>query len=103
MKKPRLGQVITVSKRLERKHIRRNIIDNSHKPFINRRWEGRDIKPIECVVIGIRTISNGYQEYDGEQFIYTAMEHIKAIVVVDSLYSKPFNVPYSEFIESIIQ
>jgi len=101
MIKPRLGQMLTVSKELKR--VRRRSIGDirSYSKFVNRKWEEKHIKPIECMVIGIRTLTNGYSEWNGEQRMYEQLEWIKSLVVVKSLSSKPFNVPYSEFTESL--
>ena len=101
MKKPRLGQMLTVSKKYKRERMRRVGDITNHRIFINRKWVEKEIKPIECLVIGIRTLTNGYSSFDGVAQIYEQLEWIKSLIVVKSLSSKPFNVPYSEFINSL--
>ena len=100
MIKPRLGQILTVSKIYKRQRINRRL-DSDWHAFVNRKWEETNIEPTECMIIGIRMLTNGYSEWNGEQRTYEQLEWIKSLVVVKSLSSKPFNVPYSEFINSL--
>ena len=97
MKKPKLGQIIEVSKMLKRERVQIVGDFTIYRRFMNRKWIEKEIKSVECMVVGIRTLTNGYSEFDGEQRIYEQLEWIKSIVVVRSISSKPFNVPYSEF------
>jgi hypothetical protein len=97
MEKPRLGQIITVSKIYKREKVRLVGDFTFYRKTMNRKWAEKEIKPVECMIIGIRTITNGIGLNSEEGMFYEQLEWIKSIVVVKSLSSKPFNVPYSEF------
>ncbi len=68
-----------------------------HPDFFNsftdtRVWEEIQLKePLEGIVIGSRTLSNGKTEYDNESgTTYIPKEHFNAVLVAVSLRNKPF-------------
>ena len=90
-----IGQKLTVKSYLKRVKIRGNFHTKSRKV-----WEEVKLwKEKEVQVIGVRKLSNGTIEYMGEEgVIYHADEWITAILVVKSLYSKPFPIPITYFV-----
>lgn len=89
-----LGQKIIINSFLKRK-ISYYEVNQSYK---NRGKEWVDI-PLEkdkiVIVLGIRTLSNGTTEHDPEVgTMYSPETYLKALLVVGSLYEKPFYTPY---------
>ena len=100
MKKPRLGQMLTVSKELKRENIYMKAERRYHE-YVNRKWVEKKITPVECMIIGVRTMSNGFGSNNEDGMYYKPLEIVKSLIVVKSLNSKPFIAPYSEFINSL--
>lgn len=89
----KVGDKITVLKR----YVRKTELRRDRNDIFQGRWKiwvEKEIAPVDCFIIGIRTISNGRTESDPEVgTMYEAREHMKAILVVRTLYSKPFLIP----------
>jgi len=80
----KLGQKITIDHKLKR------VVKPHPKPLHdNKFWEKEKIKPKECILIGVRTLSNGVSDYS-EGTYYEPKEYFKAYLVVESLNRKPF-------------
>ena len=85
----KVGQTIQTTHRLERKSI--------GKGWRNRIWESCPIKEITVYIIGIRTLANGYVEGESDEgFYFDVQETIKAYLVVENLYRKPFYILRNE-------
>lgn len=78
-----LGRELFVCHRLER---------ISEGPgWRNRKWSSIPIKETKVVVIGSRTLANGWVDGDRQEgFFFVPKEYIKALLVVKDLYTKPF-------------
>jgi hypothetical protein len=65
-------------------------------------WEDRKFREgvtKEVIVIGVRTLSNGKTEYEEEVGnMYTPITYFKALLVVESLSSKPFYIKHPDTI-----
>jgi len=84
---PQIGQKIIITSYLKRVKIRGNYHTRTRKVW----QEVKLNKEIEVYVIGLRSLSNGWIDYMGEEgTIYNADNWIKTILVVKNLYSKPF-------------
>lgn len=86
-----LAQKLTVDHKLIRKSQYRNKSGYNERVKI---WEKTSLKtPMEVVLIGIRTLSNGTTDYDPEcGYMYNGDEHFQALLVTDKLSRKPFYV-----------
>lgn len=60
---------------------------------INREWQGNEFaQPAEGIIIGKRTLSNGYSQWEEWGMDYGPAEHFTAWLVVKDLKSKPVHV-----------
>jgi hypothetical protein len=60
---------------------------------INKEWRGNQFAPAtEGIIIGKRTLSNGYCQWEEYGTEYTKAEHFTAYMVVTDLRSKPVHV-----------
>jgi hypothetical protein len=84
------GKTITVESKFKRGYGERGTY-----PHIMKVWKEVKLrKKTEVTIIGVRTLSNGTRESMGEEgVLYTATEHFRALLVVKSIYSKPFFTP----------
>jgi hypothetical protein len=59
-------------------------------------WEAVPIKSErEVIVIGIRSLSNGATDWDGEAgYMYSPLHYFKALLVVGNKREKPFYIQY---------
>lgn len=88
-----LGQKITITSILKRRSEYRydnKISDYKKTEF--KTWMEEQLKaPIEVVVVGVRTLSNGYNIWESDiGNVFFAQSHFKALLVVKNLRSKPF-------------
>lgn len=88
-----LGKKITVSQYLKRRSEYRN--DDKINEYCRtefKEWQERPFKePKEVIVVGVRTLSNGYNIYDREAGnMYQPVTYFSALLVVKNLRSKPF-------------
>lgn len=89
--KYKLGDKITVTSKLKRVTEYRTISEFGHKKRW-KLWKSVPLKhPIEAIVVGIRTVSNGITDYDMDVgYSYDPKEHFQALLVVSRLSEKPF-------------
>lgn len=60
---------------------------------INKEWQGNQFaQPAEGIIIGKRTLSNGYAQWEEWGMDYGPAEHFTAWLVVTGLRSKPVHV-----------
>jgi len=90
-----LGQKIEVAAKLRRRSEYRqdkNIREWRNTEF--KEWVEQPFKKVKTVmVIGVRTLSNGWNEYLMDYGnAYTALTYFKALLVVENLTQKPFYV-----------
>lgn len=79
------GDHITIDKKLHR-------IRDRHE----KRWVDVNIDPIDVIVIGIRNLSNGINDYNqGEGITYEPREIFKGLLVVSSMFRNPFYIRYN--------
>jgi hypothetical protein len=91
---PLLGEKIEFNCQLHRKKIYKE-----NTSGYRRRWKvWETVKfdtPMQGIVIGVRTISNGPTDFDSEAgYMYSPKEHFKALLVATTLHSKPILIPY---------
>ena len=89
MDKIELGQKLTVSNCL----VRVGKISTEGRRYGKlKTWVAKEFKePKEVIVVGIRTLSNGFAEYENEiGWLYSQDETFQAVLVVEKLSSKPF-------------
>lgn len=100
----KLGDKIIFNKFFERKTTRKPIGETS---FIGRfkQWDIEHLKsPKEGLVIGYRTLSNGYTDFeDGVGTIFEQTESFKAMLVVFSMFKKPILVPIENFNSTLVE
>jgi hypothetical protein len=87
----KLGQEITINSKLKRvTEFKKTGTYNFTKKY--RKWELFELKkPIKVIVIGTRTLFDGWVEYDYEVGgIFQKATHFKALLVVSKLSEKPF-------------
>jgi len=87
----KFGDKIIVNHRLRRKSSYGMTRETS------KYWEEEKLTPIEAIVIGRRTLSNGISEWNGEiGIIYFPSKYFKAILVVTDMKNNPFYVKEKE-------
>ena len=87
----KLGQKVTVQSRMVRRGDYRFKVGGMGKA-LHKEWISVPIAPRECVVVGKRTIKNGYidRHEDGAEWI--SEKFIPVFLVVESMNRVPFNV-----------
>lgn len=91
----KLGQELIIESKLKRvTEFKRTATFNFTKKY--RKWEELKLKePQKVIVVGVRTLFNGFVEYDTEVGSMFCQEtHLKALLVVSKLSEKPFYVPF---------
>jgi hypothetical protein len=91
----KLGQEIIINSQLKRvSEYRRDSLGSFNRKY--RLWKEVKLKePQIVIVVGIRTLFNGYVDYDPEVgSMFSQDSHIKAILVTGRLSQKPFYVKY---------
>jgi hypothetical protein len=91
----KLGQEIIINSRLQRVSEYRRVETGS----FNRRYKlWKQVRLKECqtvIVVGVRTLFDGYVDYDPEVgSMFSQENHFKAILVTSKLSQKPFYVKY---------
>lgn len=84
----KFGELITVDHKLVRRA--KHIDGKEHKI-----WQKQILKnPIDAILIGQRTLSDGHVYYWGDEigFLYDAHKYFKALLVVSDMNTKPFYV-----------
>lgn len=80
-----LGQKIIIDHKLKR------VVKPYDKPrHESKIWEKQKTETKECILIGIRTLSNGVSDYSDGYCTYEPKEYLKAYLVVESINRKPF-------------
>ena len=85
-KEPRykLGQII------EAKSMLLRLKDLGNKKY----WQSINIKPTQVMIIGIRTLQDGHNEYLPDYGnVFYPESYLKALLVVENLNTKPFYIP----------
>jgi hypothetical protein len=93
MDKIELGSPIEVSAYLKRRsEYRQDNKIRDYKQTEFKRWDECAFRtPKKVIVIGIRTLSNGYNLWDEDMGnVYYPQTYFKALLVVENLRSKPF-------------
>lgn len=88
-----LGQKITVAACLRRRsEYRSNREINEYRETEFKEWVEQKFKePKEVMVIGLRTLSQGYNKWGNDTGnVYYPLSHFSAVLVVVNLRSKPF-------------
>ena len=84
--KAEFGDIITVTQRLKRVH-----------KGVKRYWEPYPTTPVECVIIGIRTLSDGHVDCYTEDTFFSYYEtgrfQVYLVAVKNSLTINPFYTP----------
>lgn len=57
-----------------------------------KQWVERKIKPKQVMVIGKRTLRNGFIDYTEEYIAFSGTESFSAFLVVENMREKPFYV-----------
>lgn len=88
-----LGKKITVlryMKRMSKYRLDKTI--NEYKAVEFKEWWECHFKtPKEVIIVGVRTLSNGYNVWDSEAGnMYQPLTYFSALLVVEDLRSKPF-------------
>lgn len=79
------GDKITIDTKLRR-------IRDKHQ----KKWIDVKIDPIEVIVIGIRNLSDGDNDYNqGEGVTYTPRTIFKGLLVVNNMFRNPFYIRYN--------
>lgn len=79
------GDSITITNRLRR---RSGKVKNSHKDY--KFWHVDQIKPIQGIFLGHRTISEGTREFNEEYIEYLPQKYIKVSLVSINAKENPF-------------
>ena len=59
-----------------------------------RHWMKQPIDTIRCLVVGVRTLKNGYANHDdSKRYKIDTYKSFQCAVVVAGMHTKPFNVP----------
>lgn len=83
------GQKITINHKLKR-IVKYNGAQNDDKI-----WVKEAIEETEAIVIGIRTLSEGYRAYEEDMgFLYYPQKYIKALLVATDIRRNPFYVTF---------
>lgn len=93
-KKIELGQKITIDHVLERKHGISELTSNAGRVRKTKYWQKAFLKsPIKVFVVGKRTLSNGFIDYEPEYGnVYTHKDIVTALLVVSDINKNPFYV-----------
>jgi hypothetical protein len=97
-----LGQRVRFTNPMKRRsiHTRTIGVDSTicgapyrHHQSINKEWYGNQFAPeAEGIIVGKRTLSNGYAQWEEYGTEYTPAEHFTAWMVVTNLHSAPVHV-----------
>lgn len=97
-----LGQRVKFTRPMKRRNIptRTVGVDGTvggapyrHNLSINKEWQGNEFAPErEGIIVGKRTLSNGYAQWEEYGTEYTAAEHFTAWMIVTDLRSAPVHV-----------
>lgn len=83
----KLGQEISI----EHKLVRKTSHDNRKGGQRLKNWSAQKIGQKRVIVVGERVLQNGRTHWDGEYgYVFSPMEYFKALLVCESLKSKPF-------------
>jgi hypothetical protein len=90
-----LGQQITIASVLKRM-TKYSTPDEYGRSKRLKVWENIPLeKPNTAIVVGVRTLSNGYTDWDREiGNIYNPAKYFKALLVVSTLSSAPYYVEF---------
>lgn len=91
-----LGQKITVHSQYKRfGQYRRDQTIDAYRDVEFKEWVEYPLAaPIEVIVVGVRTLSNGFNRYLSEYGnVFHPQTFFKALLVVKDLKTKPFFVP----------
>ncbi|MGY2747249.1 hypothetical protein [Arthrobacter sp. UYCu723] len=97
-----LGQRVRFTRPMTRRGIRTREVKVESSAFgapytytkmINREWQGNEhAAEAEGIIIGQRTLSNGYAQWDEDGSQYSMAEHFTAYLIVTGLRSAPVHV-----------
>lgn len=89
-KEIKFGEKIKINHKLRRKEEYESYGKNT------KTWKETPMDEIEVMVIGRRTLSNGFSELLGDDGIfYTPKEYFKALLVVKDMNTNPFYIKYN--------